>query len=85
MKQSANGILKDFLEMRKGLHKDGPPASVAADNKAKGKKGGKTSDALVGELTGITVAKIIEDKPGKKDVSEYFQREADRLTATKMK
>jgi hypothetical protein len=79
------GFLKDFLEMRKSLHKALPPASVAKDNKAKNKKGGQTSDGVVGDLMGVTVAGIIEKKLGKKDVSEYFQRMADRLTTEKMK
>jgi hypothetical protein len=80
-----SGFLKDFIEMRKQLSKSAPPASVAADNKAKNKRGGKTSDAMTGELTGLTLATIIEHKPGKKDVSEYFQRMGDALTQQKMK
>ncbi len=71
--------------MRKSLKKSGPPVSVGEDNKAKNKKGGKTSDAMTGEVTGLTLATIIENKPGKKDVSEYFQRMGDALTQHKMK
>lgn len=80
-----SGFLKEFIEMRKQLSKSLPQASVASDNKAKNKKGGQTSDAMTGELTGLTLATIIEKKPGKKDVSEYFQRMGDALTQQKMK
>jgi len=80
-----SGFLKEFIEMRKNISKVLPQASVASDNKAKNKKGGKTSDAMVGELTGLTLATIIEKKPGKKEVSEYFQRMGDALTEQKMR
>lgn len=78
-----NGILKDFLEMRKGLHKNQPPAPTQPA------KGGrhptKTKEAIQSEILAPTLTKIIEDKPAKKDVCEYFQKECDRLTQEKMK
>ena len=87
MAQQQNQVLKDFLEMRRSLHKSNPVASTAvqANKKMTGKKGGKTSDAILNDEFGITVAKIIEEKPPKKVVCEYFQKEADNLTKEKMK
>lgn len=78
--------------MRQGLHKQdyggrggvlagglpSPPATVAA-------KGGKgTSDARKEELGEMSVAKIIEEKPGGKEVCSYFQKVCDELTKKKM-
>lgn len=79
-------FLKDFLNMRRNLHKEAPPPQVVSavgDPKKRTAKG--TSDHRQDEMMGITVAKIIEEKPPKKEVMEYFQRECDRLTKDKMK
>jgi hypothetical protein len=78
-----NSILKDFLEMRKGLHKNGPPAP--ANQPIKGKQLTKTKEGIKSDMLAPTLTKIIEDKPAKKEVLDYFQKEADRLTAEKMK
>jgi hypothetical protein len=77
-----NGILKDFIEMRKGLNKTPAPAPASANHK--GKHLTKTKEAVQSDMLAPTLTKIIEDKPAKKDVLEYFQKEADRLTAQKM-
>jgi hypothetical protein len=79
-------FLKDFMNMRRNLHKEAPPpqvVSVKADGKKRTAKG--TSDHRADELTGITVAKIIEEKPPKEEVKQYFQKECDRMTKEKMK
>lgn len=83
MSNNLNGILKDFLEMRKGLHKNGPPP--AANQPIKGKHVTKTKEAIKSDMLAPSLTKIIEDKPAKKEVLDYFQKEADRLTAEKMK
>ena len=84
-----NSVLKDFLDMRRALHKTGapPPVSSAIQTAEKktGKKLGKTKEAASEELFGMSVAKIIEEKPNKKEICEYFQKECDKLTAEKMK
>ena len=85
VQQQVNQVLRDFLEMRKNLHKSDPAALVKDNKKKTGKAGGKTSEAILNEEFGITVAKIIEEKPSKKIVCEYFQKEADKLTKEKMK
>ena len=80
-----NDFLRKFLEMRK-QHKASPAqAPEPTSTKGKMKSRGKTAAPLEGEMAGVTVAKIIEDKPGKKTVCEYFQQLADRLTTEKMK
>lgn len=74
---SDNSVLKNFLEMRRSLHKE--------EKKPAGSRKKGTSAALVANATEGTLAKIIEEKPSKKEVSEYFQKECSRLTADKMK
>lgn len=49
----------------------------------KKKKG--TGEAISQQMTEDTLAGIIESKPGKKKVEEYFQKECTRLTTEKMK
>jgi hypothetical protein len=83
------GFLKDFLQMRKNLHKETPPqivSAVAGDGNAKKTRAPKsTSDGRITDMMEISVAKIIEDKPPKKEVMAYFQKECDRMTNEKMK
>ena len=81
MPPQLNGLLKDFLEMRKSLHKEETKPVPAVK---KGGKKGATAMAISEEMTEGSLAKIIEDKPSKKDVCQYFQKLADRLTAEKM-
>ena len=75
--------------MRKSLHKEAPAQIVSAvaskgnPKKTRASKG--TADGSREDLYGVSVAKIIEEKPPKKEVLEYFQKECDRLTAEKMK
>ena len=82
MSTQLNGILKDFLEMRKGLHKAQAPAPANANHK--GKHNTKTKEGVQSEMLAPTLTKIIEDKPARKEVLEYFQKECDRLTQQKM-
>lgn len=85
MAREVPGFLKDFLAMRKALPKVAPPPPPAtAPALAKPKKTRGTKDSLAGDLTEASVAKIIEDKPPKKEVMDYFQKECDRLTAEKI-
>ena len=89
MPRDIPSFLKDFMMMRQGLHKSAPPPIVSATpasstgKKTRASKG--TSDGVVGDLMEMSVAKIIESKPPKKDVKAYFQKVCDRLTAEKMK
>jgi hypothetical protein len=91
MPNNISGFLKDFMEMRKALHKSAPQPIVSglanpatgAKKQTRASKG--TSDATLGDLHEMTVAKIIETKPSKKDVKAYFQKVCDKLTAEKMK
>jgi len=82
-------FLKDFLDMRKSLHKSAPAPIVSATpasttgKKTRASKG--TSDGTLGDLQEMSVAKIIEEKPPKKEVKAYFQKMCDKLTAEKMK
>jgi hypothetical protein len=89
MPKDIPAFLKDFMAMRQGLHKtvsapivSATPASTTGQ-KTRSAKG--TADGTLGDLLEISVAKIIEDKPPKKDVKAYFQKVCDRLTAQKMK
>ena len=76
---SDNPFLKSFLEMRRSLHKE-QQAPVAQPKKKKG-----TGEAISQQMTEDTLAGIIESKPGKKKLEEYFQKECTRLTTEKMK
>ena len=77
-----NGFLKEFLDMRKSLHKTPAPAPQPGSTAAKDKK--TAAKSLHHENIGMTMATIIEELPPKKDVCDYFQKECDRLTAQKM-
>jgi hypothetical protein len=77
-------FLKDFLSMRQQLHKNQSVVpTVSAPIPAK--KGKGTADQSIDDLMGLSVAKIIEEKPPKKEVMGYFQKQCDRLTKEKMK
>jgi len=84
-----NAFLKEFIAMRKTL----APSGVAGDTKltaqtdkgkakGKGKTKEKPSDPI--KMDGITVAKIIEDKPKPKDVVKFLQDRCNELTIKKM-
>ena len=81
-----NGILKDFLAMRRNLHKESQStAATIAAAKETGKRNTATKTPQQNEMVDVTLATIIEDKPKKSVVCEYFQKMADRLTQEKMK
>jgi hypothetical protein len=81
-----NGILKEFLDMRRNIHKQHQTTAAATESaKQTGKRNTATKTPLIDELTEISLATIIEDKPKKAVVCEYFQKMADRLTREKMK
>jgi hypothetical protein len=77
-----NSVLKDFMEMRRSLHKNEPTKveQRTAARKAKTMPTGDNDTPLE-----ITLARIIEDKPKKKELELFFQRECDKLTKEKMK
>ena len=75
-----NAFLRQFIEMRKSIAPN-PMATVAAAPPAS-KKAKKTSKAQVYTEGGLQ--EIIETKPGKKHLEEYFQKMCNELTAEKM-
>lgn len=75
-----NDFLRQFIEMRKTIAPN-PMAAVAAAPPAS-KKAKKTSKTQVYTEGGIQ--EIIDTKPGKKHVEEYFQKRCNDLTAEKM-
>lgn len=58
-----NNFLRNFLQMRAGLERPAEPTHKSVRNGAK----------PLPEPTGITIQTIIEDKPDKKEVLEYFK------------
>jgi hypothetical protein len=64
-----NPFLKQFLNMRKNLHKE-------EVNGTKGKQPKQMADP-----SGITMAHIIENKPSDKEVIEYFKARCEALCA----
>lgn len=77
-----NDFLKQFIEMRKAI---APSGAVAArvDPTPTSKRAKKTSS--VQKITEGGLQHIIENKPPRKEVEEYFQKACDELTADKMK
>jgi hypothetical protein len=71
-------FLKEFIDMRKKLTTNVPPA----EKKKKLKGETKPIDTA---LDGTSLASIIEKKPSKKVIEEYIQRRCDELTKEKMK
>ena len=79
-----NGFLKEFLDIRKNLHKSTPEPTVK-DKRTK-MRNQKTNPTADNETPiEITLARIIEEKPKKKEVEAFFQQECDKLTKEKMK
>lgn len=81
-------FLKEFMEMRKALSKQAPPAIVTAISptgsvKRTPSKG--TSDAVRQDMQERSLTTLIETKAPKKEVLDYFQRLCDTLTTQKMK
>lgn len=81
-----NSVLKDFMDMRKNLHKDTTQPMTKKEERAKALKG-KTNPSVLSTDTPIeiTLARIIEAKPKRKEVETFLQAECDKLTKEKMK
>lgn len=78
-----NSFLKAFVEHRKSIAPTpAAAASLAKDlpSSKKTKKGSAVREVMDGNLS-----YIVEEKPNRKKVEEYFQRACDELTAIKMK
>lgn len=81
--RAGNAFLSQFIEMRRGMAAQNPSAAAAvAAQMPASKKAKKTSKKQV--FTDGGVQNIIEHKPGRKEVMEYFQKRCDELTAEKM-
>lgn len=81
-----NGILKEFLDMRRNLHKANQTTEATLKSaRETGKRNTATKTPQTNEMVDTSLATIIEDKPKKAVVCEYFQKMADRLTKDKMK
>ena len=77
-------FLKDFLMMRQQLHKNqSTTPTVVTPSTAK--KAKSTGAQKIDDMMEISVAKIIEEKPPKKEVMGYFQKQCDKMTKEKMK
>ena len=73
---SGNSFLMDFIQRREALNKPAPVSSPAEKTK-KSKIPGLTNLPQVD--TGISLAGIIENKPGKKEVEKYFKARCEQL------
>lgn len=82
MSAPVNGFLKDFLEMRKNLNPTAAvktPIEAVKDEKKKKARMSKNPAPLESGLQ-----HIIEDKPGRKKLEEYFGNRISELYAQKM-
>jgi hypothetical protein len=87
MPRELSGFLREFIEMRKGLPKAPPLVTTAVSATGKDKKTKKAVGTKEGGLSLLqegSVMRIIEEKPPKGEVKEYFQKMCDVLTAQKM-
>jgi hypothetical protein len=75
-----NDFLRQFVEMRKAIAPSG--AAAARVEPPASKRAKKTSSAQKVSEGGLQ--HIIENKPGRKEVEEYFQTRCDELTSEKM-
>lgn len=72
--------------MRRNLHKANQSTEATLKSaRETGKRNTATKTPQVNELVDTSLATIIEDKPKKAIVCEYFQKMADRLTKEKLK
>lgn len=78
---SKNEFLRQFIEMRKSIAPSPMAAAMATATPVskKAKKLSKTQEFIEGGLQ-----EIIEKKPGRRHVEEYFQKTCNELTAAKM-
>lgn len=76
-----NDFLRQFVEMRKALAPN-PMAAARVETKPASKRAKKGSS--VQKVTEGGIQHIIENKPGRKEVEEYFQKSCDELTSEKM-
>ena len=87
MPREVSSFLKEFMDMRKSLPKAPPLVTTAVNPAGKDKKTKKAVGTKEGGLSLLqesTVMRIIEEKPPKGEVKEYFQKMCDVLTAQKM-
>jgi hypothetical protein len=73
-----NKFLNDFITMRRELHQSTTPAVVPI---GKGKKGLDSLKQAIKPDKEITLAHIIEKKPGNDKVIEYLKCRAEELVA----
>lgn len=82
MSAPVNGFLKEFMELRKTINPTAAvktPAAALKDEKKKKMKMSKNPAPLESGLS-----HIIEEKPGRKKVEEYFGNRISELYAAKM-
>lgn len=87
MPKEVASFLKEFMDMRKSLPKAPPLVTTAVSATGKDKKTKKASGTKEGGLSLLqegSLMRIIEEKPPKGEVKEYFQKMCDVLTAQKM-
>lgn len=87
MPREISPFLKDFLAMRQNLHKQATQmaAPIVANAVPIGKKVKSTKEQTMDDMMGGSIARIIEEKPPKKEVMDYFQTQCDKMTKEKMK
>lgn len=90
---NSNGFLKDFIEMRKAMvpaNHQGRPGVIdplpknPSGQKRTGKKKKEEPTQTQKTEGEITMAKIIEEKPERKEVVRFMQTLANELTIKKM-
>ncbi len=81
----SNPFLRDFLKMRQAISVPGPQHKAAGGAEPAKKKKEPKPLAALAEPEGISIAKIIEDKPKRKVLIEFLQTRANALTKEKMK
>jgi hypothetical protein len=78
-----NDFLRKFIEMRKTIAPT--PAAAAELNKKEPMSKKTKKGSLIREVLDGSISHIIEEKPPRKKVEEYFQTMCNELTAAKMK
>jgi len=79
----ANDFLRQFMEMRKQIAPNPSAAAAVAKQEPLAKRAKKVGP--IREVMEGTISHIIEHKPKKKEVEEYFQHMCDDLTGQKMR